>query len=64
MAGLDRLLRPIGRLVDAHHLVHMLDALQAVVLSRQCARVNQPLPKRLVEDFIDQRALASSPMRR
>ena len=46
------------RLVDVHHLVHVLEAVDAVVLAGQRARVHQPLPERLVEDLVDQRALA------
>jgi hypothetical protein len=40
--------------------VHVLDALQPPVNARQRARVDEPLPQGLVQDFTDERALAGS----
>ena len=47
-------------LVDADDLVHMLRAVDTVMLSGQRARIHQPLPQRLVKDLVDERALAGS----
>ena len=46
------------RLVDAHDLVHVLDAVDAVVIAGQRARVDESLPERLVQNVRDERALA------
>ena len=48
------------RLIDADHLVHVLDAVDAIVLARQRAGVFELLPERLVENVVDERALAGS----
>src|SRR4029079_5888939 len=46
-----------GGLIDAHHLVDVLDPLDRGVLAGKRARVDQVLPERLVEDLVDERAL-------
>src|SRR4029078_13012425 len=51
------------RLVDADHLVDVLEPVHAVVVAGQRAGVHQPLPQRLVEDVVSQRAF-STPRRR
>jgi len=45
---------------DVHDLEHMLRAVEPIVIPRQRARIHQPLPQRLVEDLVHQRALARS----
>src|ERR1051326_4382157 len=45
-----------GRLIDIHDFVHVLDALDAVVLAGKRACIDQFLPQRLEEDFANQRA--------
>ena len=46
------------RLIDVDHLVHVLDAVHAVVITRQRTRVDQLFPEHLVENLVHQRALA------
>src|ERR1019366_2776610 len=51
---------PDRRLIDVYYFVDVLGAFQSVMMAGQRARVNQPLPQRLVEDLADERALARS----
>src|SRR6185295_5051140 len=46
------------RLIDVDDLVHLLEAVDPVVIPRQRPRVDEALPQRLVEDVGDERALA------
>src|SRR4029079_10857926 len=48
------------RLVDAHDLVDVVGAFDGLVLAGQRARVDQALPQRLIENLVDEGALAGT----
>ena len=58
MAGFERGVRPIGRLVDVDHLVEHLDAFDVHVVARLDAHLVEPVRERLVDDLVDERRLA------